>query len=669
MLASGIAVIGCSSDNIPDAPDKILEAGTKFYVKVAIADANGSSTRAPGEGGNDVENNYTDGETFENTINKVLFVFYDIDGKYVAAKDVTDFTKEPTGSNNINALVDIIVPVTLQQDSKTPAYVVAYVNPTNDAETNKTGDITDIQTNTRTLQQIVPTAQGGNNAHGFLMTNSVYYEVGAAAPVVATPVPAAVLYAKKEDALKDDAEGMTIYVERVVSKITVNKKNNDNNNPIPDNNPEVKSPDGQTTYKLDFEEKAWGMNNEEPSTYVLKNFRTGTENMPSSITNLSYSEANKNSTMLSLTNPDWNYPAVKSNPNQGRRSFWAYSPYYFNTTKYPEFADQYNANKSDYPLNQTKFIDIWDTENNVKGDKGILFGSTAYTLENTVSYNTLAEPKAGERAVSTVLIVGKYKVLNAETNEEVPYDNIYIRRGTEKNIIYINDDFMMRKFLETQTTTDGVIFNKIIGADNKEQYIPVSWSEENKNTIANDFEIVHPAKDVTGSYTASRYISLQLTGNGLTKVVGEGENKTTENVYYYIDTNGNYQPVTADILATKVNPQLYKFFQNKLGAVEEFNGGYAYFKVPVRHLWGRNLEGFGDITFDTPAPGYTLGQYGVVRNHTYNISIDGISGIGTGISNPEDPIVFPVKEKEYFVKTQIRVQRWRIVPQQSVILK
>ena len=70
-----------------------------------------------------------------------------------------------------------------------------------------------------------------------------------------------------------------------------------------------------------------------------------------------------------------------------------------------------------------------------------------------------------------------------------------------------------------------------------------------------------------------------------------------------------------------------------------------------------------------PENGFTLGQYGIVRNHVYNINVQAISGIGTGLSDPEDPIVVPVKDKQYFVKTQIRVQRWRIVPQQNVDLK
>lgn len=113
---------------------------------------------------------------------------------------------------------------------------------------------------------------------------------------------------------------------------------------------------------------------------------------------------------------------------------------------------------------------------------------------------------------------------------------------------------------------------------------------------------------------------------------------------------------------------MYKFFNSKLGSVEMFNGGYAYFKVPIRHLWGRDNKGFGDSASATQ-DGFVLGQYGVVRNHVYNINVTAIGGIGTGLSNPDDPIVIPIKEKEYHVATVIRAQRWRIVPTQDVTLK
>lgn len=689
MLASGIAVIGCSSDNIPDAPDKILDAGTTFYVRVAVSNADGASTRTDA-GDNADSGNYIDGTSPENEIRKVLFVFYDADGKYVADKEL-DKSQTSVSDGNIEALVDIVVPVTLQTEAKAPAYVVAYVNPTPVADDNLAGNLSDIQANTRTLSQILPKKSAisdvdnankeegaakdpdnpatdlGTNTNGFLMTNSVYYETNADSPVVGTPIPAGALYEDKVEAEKNTATKINIYVERVMAKIIVNKNLTDGGKPgdITDAGEDVVSADGQTSYTLDFVEKAWGLTNEEKLGFVLKNFRTGKVNKPITVTNMSYAEAS--TAMAALTSPDWNYKA-QTDVNKGRRSFWAYSYNYFNEgTNYPEFADEYKGNETTYPLNQTEFIEIYDTKKETFGPKGHDFGTAGYALENTVSLNTLNNTKAGERAVVNALVVGKYIVKDKDGNA-VSYDNLYIRRDIDnKNIIYVGDKFMKQSFLGTQVG-DGVIYTMTIkteGDKKSEVYNPVVWSDENDG----DFEIVHPSKTVTGMYTASRYVTMLLK-TGLTDLSTtteeEGTTQTTYK-YYYRNSNGIMTGVSNNNI-NDVRSAMYKYFNSKLGGVEMFYGGYAYFKVPIRHLWGRNNKGFGDSATAT-ADGFSLGQYGVVRNHVYNINVKAIGGIGTGLSDPNDPIVIPIKEKEYFVATEIRAQRWRIVPTQDVILK
>lgn len=689
MLATGLAFIGCSSDNAPDGPDKVLNAGTTFYVRVAVSNTDGTGTRANGEGENDDFGNYSDGTTPENEIRKVLFVFYDAEGDYVADSEL-DKSQTTIASGNIESLVDVVVPVTLQTEAKVPAYVVAYVNPSPLAGPNTIGSLSDIQANTRTLAQVLPKKKAisdvdnagkeegedpvadnpatdlGTNTNGFLMTNSVYYEADADAPVVGTPIPAGALYDDKTDAAKADATKINIYVERVMGKVIVNENlQNGQQGTITDNGETVVTPDGQTSYTLDFQELAWGLTNEEKLGFVLKNFRTNKVNQPSSVTNMSYADAK--TAMSTLTSPSWNFPA-QTDVNQGRRSFWAYSYNYFNEdANYPEFADEYKGNETTYPLDQTKFSDIYNTTNKTVGAKGHAFGTAGYTLENTVSLATLNNTKAGERAIVNALVVGKYVVKDAK-GKDVTYNNLYIRRNVDnKNVIYVGDDFMKKSFFGTQIG-DGVIYTMTIkteGDKKTEEYNPVVWSEENEG----DFEIVHPSKDVTGMFTASRYITMLLrTGlTDLSTTTGEGDSAVTTYKYYYRNSNGIMTAVT-DANIADVRSAMYKFFNSKLGSVEMFNGGYAYFKVPIRHLWGRDNKGFGDSASATQ-DGFVLGQYGVVRNHVYNINVTAIGGIGTGLSNPDDPIVIPIKEKEYHVATVIRAQRWRIVPTQDVTLK
>lgn len=76
--------------------------------------------------------------------------------------------------------------------------------------------------------------------------------------------------------------------------------------------------------------------------------------------------------------------------------------------------------------------------------------------------------------------------------------------------------------------------------------------------------------------------------------------------------------------------------------------GKAYYYVPIKHL-GKAGE---------------LGEYGVVRNHFYKITLTGIKGFGTPVYNPElviDPTV-PTYDNTYLA-ARVQVLQWRVVNQ------
>ena len=76
--------------------------------------------------------------------------------------------------------------------------------------------------------------------------------------------------------------------------------------------------------------------------------------------------------------------------------------------------------------------------------------------------------------------------------------------------------------------------------------------------------------------------------------------------------------------------------------------GKAYYFVPIKHL-GKAGE---------------LGEYGVVRNHFYKITLTGIKGFGTPVYNPElviDPTV-PTYDNTYLA-ARVQVLQWRVVNQ------
>ena len=81
-------------------------------------------------------------------------------------------------------------------------------------------------------------------------------------------------------------------------------------------------------------------------------------------------------------------------------------------------------------------------------------------------------------------------------------------------------------------------------------------------------------------------------------------------------------------------------------------GGMAYYYTTIKHLGEKGKSG-------EPK----LGEYGIVRNHSYQISLNSIKGFGTPVYNPEKIIVpaIPSNDKTYLA-AKINVLSWRVVP-------
>ena len=105
---------------------------------------------------------------------------------------------------------------------------------------------------------------------------------------------------------------------------------------------------------------------------------------------------------------------------------------------------------------------------------------------------------------------------------------------------------------------------------------------------------------------------------------------------YQKDDNNNYVKVE---LAT-VNNELA---QNTL---EIRKDGAAYYYVPIKHM-GKSGS---------------LAEYGVVRNHSYQVTINNMQGFGTPVYNPAKVIVptIPTDSKAYLA-ANINVLSWRVV--------
>lgn len=94
--------------------------------------------------------------------------------------------------------------------------------------------------------------------------------------------------------------------------------------------------------------------------------------------------------------------------------------------------------------------------------------------------------------------------------------------------------------------------------------------------------------------------------------------------------------------ATEINTELAK------SPAQVRTEGKVYYFIPIKHLGSAN----------------SLAEYGIVRNHLYNITLDKIVGFGTPVYDPDeiiDPTV-PVDENTYLA-ARINVLQWRVVNQ------
>ena len=80
--------------------------------------------------------------------------------------------------------------------------------------------------------------------------------------------------------------------------------------------------------------------------------------------------------------------------------------------------------------------------------------------------------------------------------------------------------------------------------------------------------------------------------------------------------------------------------------------GMAYYYTTIKHLGKKGTSG-------EPK----LGEYGIVRNHSYQISLNSIKGFGTPVYDPNKTIVptVPSDDKTYLA-AKINVLSWRVVP-------
>lgn len=198
------------------------------------------------------------------------------------------------------------------------------------------------------------------------------------------------------------------------------------------------------------------------------------------------------------------------------------------------------------------------------------------------------------------------------------------------------------------TLTKLIVAAKLVYKDKNGIYNPAQVCQYRGLTYLGEDAV---KKQIVGGFakyfkkTATGYQSIEASDITFKTVPGSSEVKDYEVVAtlasnvgeLYVKDGETYKTVSKDV----VNAEL-----EKEEAQVRSTDGATYYYTPIKHL--------GDAG--------KLGEYGIVRNHSYQVTIRNIKGFGTPVYDPKkeiDPMI-PSDENTYLAAS-IKVLSWRVV--------
>lgn len=662
--AAGLLALGLTAcSNEVSVNNDVAQKDEYRYMRVAICSPSANGTRA------DV---FADATKEENEVSNMYFKFFDRNGNCVSNTPSTDvkFEEATPENGNVGMVKNAIVKVALSEGAGMPAYVLCFINPT---------DWSDIESTNLKMEDFRSRMRASfMQGDYFSMNNSVYFGTDDATgatnvKISGTPIVYNQLYTTEADAAAATGDDIVqIYVERYAAKVQFTLAGSLMTSST------VVVGTGDDAKTLTFHPEAWTINADSPNMYAVKRYDNSNAN------NTEVPTLSQVNAMLIDWN-DWNKPAL-------HRSYWACSPGYY-ATNYPEVSDQiadyWNAtagltgtgagevnldaegNIVDGAPNALKYYSYNQITKEDLGSEG--YGKTSfqvstdteanttvyptkYVMENTVSSQALGSknPKA---AVPSVVMVGNYTVEGvAEGTTFYVYDD---------KIYY--SDAAIAAAQNTQTMIDAFLAKNSVlyvgtTTTNAEGVSTTSYQRLNvaraTAAIRATLAVQHPSLAVRGTAPVPhRNVTLQIANLG-----------SVNNLYYSPNGTNRYIQVTAANV-DQVNSVIW----NQLQAAEAYTQGKCYFSIPIKHLgwFDRYPEGAGaPVTAQGGInwPEVKVGDFGLVRNHVYNLNVSEITGRATGILDLDYPLVPAADIDSYWIKYQLNILNWRVVPTQDVKL-
>jgi hypothetical protein len=82
-----------------------------------------------------------------------------------------------------------------------------------------------------------------------------------------------------------------------------------------------------------------------------------------------------------------------------------------------------------------------------------------------------------------------------------------------------------------------------------------------------------------------------------------------------------------------------------------------YYSIPIEHF----SDPIWDKDHSTVA--FKEGDFGVVRNHWYQVTVTDILKVGNGVFDVDEPIVPSYDPSTYYLAAELNILAWKIVTQ------
>lgn len=174
---------------------------------------------------------------------------------------------------------------------------------------------------------------------------------------------------------------------------------------------------------------------------------------------------------------------------------------------------------------------------------------------------------------------------------------------------------------------------KFLGKDNVKTVIARELRTYYKKTTSatGDTYTKIEASDIDFSSKVTSTSGLKLQNY---QVVADLRSGLTE---LFLKKGGSYEPVAVATVRAEMQQ----------APVDISKGGRTYYYTPIKHLGDKDSKA----------------EYGVVRNHSYQVEISSIKGFGTPVYNPDSEIITPVLPSDdlTYLAAKISVLSWRVV--------